>query len=126
MAAITKTTFSSVSPWWRVGALIALVAGFSVLIGVSVSAYRDAPPVPDKAIGTDGSVVFTGNDIRAGQEIFLKYGLMENGTDRGPDFSAEYLHTVGVAASTALAQQLYSKTPEALTPAEKSAVEAEV
>ncbi len=120
------------SPWWRVGVLIAMIVGFSVLIGMTVNAYRTAPPIPDKVIGPDGSTIFTGEDISAGQEIFLKYGLMENGTIwghgayLGPDFSAEYLHTLGIDASAAISNQLYSKTPNTLTPAEKSAVDAQV
>jgi nitric oxide reductase subunit B len=132
MAKVTKAAISSVSPWWRVGVLIALVVGFSILIAVSVSAYRDAPPTPGKAVGPDGSVIFTGDDIRAGQEVFLKYGLMENGTIwghgayLGPDFSAEYLHTLGADVSVAAAKKLYGKTPEALSPEEKSAVQAQV
>jgi nitric oxide reductase subunit B len=132
MAKSNPPALSSVSPWWRVGVLIALVVGFSILIGVSVSAYRDAPPIPERVVGPDGSVVFTGDDIRAGQEVFLKYGLMENGTIwghgayLGPDFSAEYLHVLGVETSAALAKQLYGKTPEALAPAEKATVEAQV
>src|SRR5512141_1960278 len=91
-----------VSPWWRIAVFIALVAGFSVLIGISVSAYRDAPPIPAQVVGEDGAVLFSGSDIQAGQAIFLKYGLMQNGTIwghgayLGPDFSAAYLHTVGL------------------------------
>lgn len=99
------------------GVLISLVAGFSIVIGVSVSADRDAPPVPAKADGPDGSVIFTGDDVRAGEEIFLRYGLMDNGTIcghgayLGPDFSAQYLHAVGVGASAPFAQQICGKTP---------------
>jgi nitric oxide reductase subunit B len=120
------------SPWWRVGVLIAMIVGFSVLIGMTVNAYQVAPPIPDKVVGADGTTIFTGSDISAGQEIFLKYGLMENGTIwghgayLGPDFSAEYLHTLGLDTSVAIASQLYGKTPEALTSAERSAVNAQV
>src|SRR5512140_3456863 len=120
------------SPWWRVGVLIAMIVGFSVLIGMTVNAYQVAPPIPDKVVGADGATIFTGNEISTGQEIFLKYGLMENGTIwghgayLGPDFSAEYLHTLGLDTSVAIASQLYGKTPEALTSAERSAVEAQV
>lgn len=127
-----RATFSSLSPWWRTGVLIAMIVGFSVLIGMTVSAYQVAPPIPDKVVDVNGATIFTGDDIRAGQAVFLKYGLMENGTIwghgayLGPDFSAEYLHTLGVDASAAIAGQSYGKTPEALAPAERSAVEAQV
>jgi nitric oxide reductase subunit B len=120
------------SPWWRVGVLLSMIVGFSILIGMTVNAYQVAPPIPDKVVGADGATIFTGSDISAGQEIFLKYGLMENGTIwghgayLGPDFSAEYLHTLGLDASIVIASQLYGKTPEALTSAERAAVNAQV
>ncbi|MCL5428796.1 MAG: nitric-oxide reductase large subunit [Chloroflexi bacterium] len=128
----TTATIQSVSPWWRVGVLIAVIVGFSVLIGMTVSAYQYAPPIPDEVIGADGATLFTGDDILAGQATFLKYGLMENGTIwghgayLGPDFSAEYLHTLGLEASVVLASQLYNKSPEELMAGEKAAVEAQV
>ena len=128
----TTATIQSVSPWWRIGVLIAVIVGFSVLIGMTVSAYQYAPPIPDEVIGADGATIFTGDDILAGQATFLKYGLMENGTIwghgayLGPDFSAEYLHTLGLEAFVVLAGQLYNKSPEELTAGEKAAVEAQV
>lgn len=114
------------------GVLVAMLVGFSVLIGMTVNAYQVAPPIPDKAVGVDGTILFTGEDIRAGQAVFLKYGLMENGTIwghgayLGPDFSAEYLHTLGLDTAAAVSNQLFSKTPEVLTPAERASVEAQV
>jgi nitric oxide reductase subunit B len=131
MAKAAKS-ISSVSPWWRVGVLIALIVGFSVLIGMSVSAYRDAPPIPDKIVAADGSVVFTGDEVRAGQAVFLKYGLMENGTIwghgayLGPDFAAQYLHEMGVDVSAALSNEMYGKPYDSLAPAEQTAVDARV
>ena len=132
MAKSTKKSSASVSPWWRVGVLIALVVGFSVLIGMTVSAYRDAPPIPDKVVAADGSTVFTGADVRAGQEMFLKYGLMENGTIwghgayLGPDFAAQYLHVLGQDVTAALSNQMYSKAPSALSAEEQSVVASQV
>jgi nitric oxide reductase subunit B len=68
------------SPWWRRAVIITMLIGFSVLILVAVLAYRDAPPIPDKVVYASGETLLTGQDIMAGQEVFLKYGLMENGT----------------------------------------------
>ena len=88
------------SPWWRRATVLTMAFGFSVLILLTVKVYREAPPIPDTVTGPGGSVLFTGEDIRDGQEVFLKYGLMDNGTIwghgalLGPDFSAEYLHTL--------------------------------
>ena len=60
-------------------------------------------------------------DIERGQEVFLKYGLMEHGTlwghgaYLGPDYSAEYLHrTVQVGRDT-LARAEYGECFESLS-----------
>ena len=73
-------TNEMLSPWWRRASLFTMALGFSVLILLTVKVYHEAPPIPDKVTGPDGSVLFTGEDIRDGQEVFLKYGLMDNGT----------------------------------------------
>ena len=131
MTTVTAT-YQSVSAWWRTGVLIAMIIGFSVLIGMTVNAYHVAPPIPDEVVSTNGTTLFTGEDIRSGQAVFLKYGLMENGTIwghgayLGPDFSAEYLHTLGLDAAAALSSQLYGKSVETLSPVERAAVEAQV
>ena len=120
------------SPWWRNSVILVVVAGFAVLSWVSVRSYVDAPPVPGRAVNQAGETIFTGGDIVAGQQIFLRYGLMENGTIwghgayLGPDFSAEYLHTLTLDTAETFARRLYGKDLPRLTAEEKAAVYAEV
>jgi nitric oxide reductase subunit B len=120
------------SPWWRQAVILILILGFTVLIVLAIKTYQDAPPIPDRVIAESGETVFTGQDILAGQQVFLKYGLMENGTIwghgayLGPDFSAAYLHTLSMDAAETIAHRLYNRAPGALTPAEQSAVNAQV
>jgi nitric oxide reductase subunit B len=120
------------SPWWRKSVILVLVLGFAVLIWMATRAYRDAPPIPEKVVSSTGEVVFTRDDILSGQQVFLKYGLMENGTIwghgayLGPDFSAEYLHVLAIDANQMLAKQMYNRNLSELTAAEKAAVNAEV
>ena len=82
------------SPWWRRAVMIVMVTGFAVLIWVTAKAYQDAPPIPDFVVNPAGETVFTRDDILGGQEVFLKHGLMDNGTIwghggyLGPDYSA--------------------------------------
>ena len=82
--------------WWIPLLAIFLVSAAGVT-WIARQAYTDAPPIADM-IGPDGSVVVTGERIRDGQEVFLKYALMEygsmfgDGAGRGPDFTAEALH----------------------------------
>ncbi len=94
----TSADATRLSPWWRHSAILVMIAGFSVLSLVTVLTYTNAPPIPEQATDGTGTVVFTGADIQMGQEVFLKYGLMEHGSlwghgaYLGPDYSAEYLH----------------------------------
>jgi nitric oxide reductase subunit B len=127
-----KFSSDRLSPWWRNSVILVLVLGFAVLIWVATKSYTNAPPIPEKVEDSAVGIIFTGEDILAGQQIFLKYGLMENGTIwghgayLGPDFSAEYLHTLALDASDILARQNYNRGLPELTPAEKAAVNAEV
>jgi nitric oxide reductase subunit B len=120
------------SPWWRRSVIIVLVIGFSVLIWMAIRAHEDAPPIPENVVGPNGEMVFTRKEIVTGQEVFLKYGLMENGTIwghgayLGPDFSAEYLHTLAEDANAHLSIQQFHRTLAELTSAERAAVSAEV
>lgn len=125
-------TSERLSPWWRRTSLLIMALGFAVLILLTVKVYHEAPPIPDNVTNPDGAVLFTAKDIQDGQQVFLKYGLMDNGTIwghgalLGPDFSAEYLHTLALHSATSLAQQRYGSALDSLTPAQRAIVEAEV
>jgi nitric oxide reductase subunit B len=127
-----KKSSEKLSPWWRRSVIIVLVVGFAVLIWMSIRVYEDAPPIPENVLGPSGETIFTRKDIVTGQQVFLKYGLMENGTIwghgayLGPDFSAEYLHTLAMDTSIHLAKQNYDREWLALTLTERAAVTAEV
>jgi nitric oxide reductase subunit B len=109
------------SPWWLRTMLIVLVVGFSGLIAITVLGYRSAPPIPAQVVDTQGNTLFSGSDINRGQEVFLKYGLMDNGSIwghgayLGPDYSAEALHRIGQDTATAIARQQYGKPMDALS-----------
>jgi nitric oxide reductase subunit B len=83
--------------WIQIAALVVLVS-FFVLVLLAYRTYQSDPPIPDKVVDPSGRVLFTGNDIRAGQKVFLRHGLMEygsifgHGAYLGPDFTDDYLH----------------------------------
>lgn len=120
------------SPWWRRASLLTVVLGLAVLILLTVKVYHEAPPIPDKVTVPDGTVLYTGTDIRQGQQVFLKYGLMDNGSIwghgalLGPDFSAEYLHTLALYTAKVIAQQRYGMPLSSVTAVQRAMVEAEV
>ena len=86
------------SPWWRHATILVMIAGFSVLSLITVLTYTNAPPIPARVNDADGTTLIDRQKILHGQEVFLKYGLMEHGTlwghgaYLGPDYTAEYLH----------------------------------
>ena len=90
-----STEATSISPWWRHSAILVMIGGFSVLSFVTVLTYTNAPPIPEQITDGAGTVVFTGGDIQKGQEVFLKYGLMEHGSlwGHGAYFTANSLRS---------------------------------
>jgi nitric oxide reductase subunit B len=109
------------SPWWRRALILLMVTGFAILGYLAARTYRDAPPIPARVVDPTGTTPFTGQDVIAGQQVFLSHGLMENGTIwghgayLGPDFSAEYLHTLALdvrgSLSTSMHQNLGASAP---------------
>src|SRR6516225_3961147 len=103
---------TQLSPWWRRSLMLLMFTGFSVLGYLAARAYRDAPPIPARVVGPDGATLFTGQDVVAGQRVFLSHGLMENGSIwghgayLGPDYSAEYLHTMALAVRTSFSSAI--------------------
>ena len=119
------------SPWWMRAVLIVMVLGFAGLMIITTMAYRNAPPVPERVINAQDATVFTGDDVRDGQTVFLKYGLMANGSIWGhgayvgPDYSADALHRLGMNTAEAVAQQRFQRSFAMLTPVEQAAVTGE-
>lgn len=115
----------TLSPWWKHTVILILVVGLGVLIWLTTRSYSYAPPIPETVTGPSGEVVFTRDDVVAGQQVFLKYGLMDNGSIwghggyLGPDFSAAYLHYLvedvrGHLARSAVSLPVQSTVPQLL------------
>jgi nitric oxide reductase subunit B len=120
------------SPWWRRAVLMVMVCGFALLSLVTLKTYQGAPPIPAKVVDAAGATLFTGEDILKGQEVFLKYGLMEHGTlwghgaYLGPDYSAEYLHRTVEIGQEALSQAEYHAPFKTLDTGQAGAISAEL
>ncbi|MEO6422862.1 MAG: hypothetical protein ABIR84_09345, partial [Candidatus Nitrotoga sp.] len=120
-----------ISPWWLRTLLIVMVLGFTGLITITTLAYRNAPPIPAQVVDKQGATLFTGDDIRDGQTVFLKYGLMDNGSIWGhgayvgPDYAAEALHRMGDDTAEAIAQQRYQQPLAELPRSQQAAIHAE-
>jgi nitric oxide reductase subunit B len=79
-----------------------LVICFSILGFYGHEIYREKPPIPEKIISEDGSVIFTKQEIMDGQNVWQSIGGQEVGTVWGhgayvaPDWSADWLHKESV------------------------------
>src|SRR5215216_5942073 len=87
-----------VSRGWVQAVALVVLFGFFVLGLLAYRAYSGQPPIPERVVESGGGdVVFTGEDITAGQGVFLRNGLMQygsifgHGAYLGPDFTADYL-----------------------------------
>jgi nitric oxide reductase subunit B len=93
-----KSTYSSGSGLWKHGLLLTLLFGFTVMLVGGFFMYKSRAPIPDRVLGPNNTVLFTGADIQAGQELFRKRDLMNygsilgHGAYLGPDYTAEALH----------------------------------
>lgn len=86
-----------VSKRWIQVVVLLFVFGFGVLGFLALRTYTDQAPIPAEVVDPAGDLLFTGNDVREGQQIFLRNGLMEYGSFLGhggylgPDFTADCL-----------------------------------
>jgi nitric oxide reductase subunit B len=81
-----------------VSLITVITLSFLVLGYYGVEIYHMAPPVPTRVVTTDGTVLFTGQDIKDGQNVWQSIGGQEVGTVWGhgayvaPDWTADWLH----------------------------------
>ena len=82
---------------WLQAVVLVVLLGFFVLGLLAYRTYMAQPPIPARVVDEGGTVLFTGADISAGQQVFLHNGLMEygsvfgHGAYLGPDYTADYL-----------------------------------
>jgi len=87
----------NLSKGWLQGVVLVMVFGFFVMGMLAVRTYTDSMPLPEQVTDPNGEVLYTGDDVTAGQQIFLRRGLQQYGSVMGhggylgPDYTAEYL-----------------------------------
>jgi len=94
-----------------IGFIAVMVLSFSVLLYFGREIYKQAPPVPVKVVTSVGTVLFTGQNIKDGQNVWQSIGGQELGTVWGhgayqaPDWSADWLHKEAVFILDKMAMQ---------------------
>lgn len=82
---------------WVSLALVILLS-FAVLGYYGGKIYQVMPPIPQRVVTTTGTVLFTGDDIREGQNVWQSIGghaigsVWGHGAYVAPDWAADWLH----------------------------------
>ncbi|HSC81892.1 MAG TPA: nitric-oxide reductase large subunit, partial [Chitinolyticbacter sp.] len=87
--------------WLGLSAL--LVISFAVLLWAGSEIFRVAPPVPERVVTDQKTVIYTRADIERGRQVWQSIGGMQLGSIWGhggyvaPDWSADWLHRESMA-----------------------------
>src|ERR1044071_6389225 len=104
--------------WVSLGLVVA--ASFSVLGYFGHRAINNAPPIPREVVTSDGRVLFGGETIRDGQNVWQSIGGQQVGSVFGhgayvaPDWTADWLHREAVSTLDAWAQEAGAKDFDSL------------
>jgi nitric oxide reductase subunit B len=110
--------------WVILGTVVA--AAFLVLGFAGREIYRQAPPVPEKVVAADGTVLWTGEQILDGQQVWQSAGgqqigsIWGHGAYQAPDWSADWLHRESTTLLDAWSRREHGVAYDALD-AEKAA-----
>ncbi|AJD46636.1 nitric oxide reductase large subunit [Isoalcanivorax pacificus W11-5] len=104
--------------WWTLIAVLAVT--FALLGYFGTEVYRQAPPIPERVVTGDGTLLMTRDDILSGQSAWQSTGGMQlgsvwgHGAYQAPDWSADWLHRELVHWLDLAAVERYGQPYEAL------------
>ncbi|HYF92749.1 MAG TPA: nitric-oxide reductase large subunit [Symbiobacteriaceae bacterium] len=110
--------------------LVTMLLAFTVMLVGGGWIYQNQAPIPEQVVGPDGTVLTTQAQIKGGQAVYQKYGLMDYGTVLGhgsylgPDYTAEALNIMTVTLQEYWAQKLYGKSYGDLPEEQKAGADA--
>jgi len=116
--------------WLGLGAL--LLAGFSVLLWMGGEIHRQAPPMPERVVSAEGTLLYTRADIETGRQVWQSIGGQQLGSIWGhgalvaPDWSADWLHREADAWLGQRAQRDFSKPYGTLGAGDRAKLQAEL
>jgi len=113
---------------WIIFILITTIS-LSVLGYFGHEIYQKAPPLPEKVVTTEGKIIFEGQDIKDGQNVWQSMGGQEVGSIWGhgaylaPDWTADWLHRESLFILNRWAEQDHNQSYESLSSENKAALE---
>ena len=114
--------------WLGLGVVIA--GSFAVLGYFGWEIYRQAPPVPVRIVTDSGRELFTGEEIKDGQNVWQSMGGQEVGSVWGhggyvaPDWSADWLHREAVWILDRWSNSEFDENYEQITDEQRAALRA--
>ncbi len=96
-------------------AILCFIVAMAILLGGGIAMKKKLAPYPGKVVDPDANLLFKKADIIAGQNVYQRYGLMDqgavwgHGSQRGPEFSANTLHIMAETIGNYLARKEYGK-----------------
>jgi len=109
--------------------IIVIALSFLVLGYFGFDIYQKRPPIPEKVVTEQGDIVFTGQDIRDGMNVWQSMGGQEMGTIWGhgsyvaPDWTADWIHREALFILNRWSSQEYAKDFNQLSDEQKTLLE---
>lgn len=106
-----------------------IVVSFAVLLFYGNQIYQQAPPVPEQVVDETGKLLFTGREIKEGQNIWQSIGGQEIGTVWGhgayvaPDWTADYLHREAQFLLNKWSEETYGNLFDSLSNEQKATLQ---
>jgi nitric oxide reductase subunit B len=109
---------------------LVIIISFAILGYYGGRIYQVMPPIPDRVLTEDGTVLFTGQDIKNGQNVWQSIGGQEVGSIWGhgayvaPDWNADWLHRESLLILDNWGQAEYGSNFEALNDEQRAQLQA--
>ncbi|WP_075980203.1 nitric-oxide reductase large subunit [Bacillus massilinigeriensis] len=107
---------------------IVFIASFAILGYYGGRLFNTMPPIPDRVVVTDGTILFSKQDILDGQNVWQSIGGQELGSIWGhgayvaPDWNADWLHRESMWLLNHWAKRDFGKNYSALDSEKKAAL----
>jgi len=111
---------------WLIGLL---AVSFAVLLWTGGEIHRQAPPMPEQVVTTDGELVFTRADIETGRQVWQSIGGHQLGSIWGhggyvaPDWTADWLHREALATLDIMARDARAGDYASLPPGQQASLQ---
>lgn len=114
--------------WIILGGIMAV--SFAVLLLMGREIYQAAPPMPERVVSQDGSLLYTRADVEKGRQVWQSMGghqvgsIWGHGSYVAPDWTADWLHREAIAVMDGWARVEHGAPYAALDAARQAAFQA--